>query len=118
MAAIQLGSREKPVRVSCDTAAQYSWIYVKVNYEQQQLIDTLEMQEGDRQLQNFNDRGTNLAWGEVRLRYPSNSRSLAGCYVTLKVKPGPFRYNRGRATLDLYATEAQVIRRPWWTWCI
>ena len=53
MATIQLGSKEKPVRVNCDTANHYRWLYVKVNYEQQQLIDTLEMQEGDRLLQDF-----------------------------------------------------------------
>ena len=119
MAAIQLGSKEKPVRVNCDASNHYRWLYVKVNYEQQQLIDALEMQEGDRLLQDFNiDRGTNLNLGEVRLRFPSNCRSLSGCYVTLTVRPGPFRHKRGRSTLDLYATEVQVIRRPWWTWCI
>ena len=115
--AIVLGSKEKPVRVNYDVTNQHRWIYVKVDYEQQQIIDA-EMQEGDRQIHNFGDRGTNLVWGEVRLRYPSRSRNVGGCYVTLKVKPGPFRYNRGRATLDLYAIEVQVIRRPWWTWCI
>ena len=116
--AVLLGSREKPVRVNCDVTNQRRCLYVKVNSEQQQIIDALEMQEGDRQLQNFGDRGTNLAWGEARLRYPSNSKNLGGCYVTLKAKPGPCRYSRGRATLDLYAVEVQVIRRPWWTWCI
>ena len=116
--AIALGTREKPVRVNCDVTSQHRWIYVEVDYEQHQIIDALEMQEGDRQLHNFGDRGANLAWGEVKLRFPSHSRNIGGCYVTLKVKPGPFRYTRGRATLDLYATEVQVIRRPWWTWCI
>ena len=119
MTTIQLGSKEKPARVNCDVATHYRWLYVKVNYEQQQLIDALEMQEGDRLLQDFNiDRGTNLSCNEVKLRYPSNSRSLAGCYVTLQVKQGPVRHRHGRATLGLYAVDVQVIRRPWWTWCI
>jgi hypothetical protein len=115
---IQLGSKEKPVRVNCDVANHYRWLYVKVNYEQQQLIDALEMQEGDRLLQDFNiDRGANLSLNEVKLRFPSNSRSLSGCYVTLTVKPGPFRHRRGRSTLDLYATDVRVVHRPWWSWC-
>ena len=117
--AIAFGTKEDPVRVNCDVSNQYRFLYVKVDYAQQQLIDELEMQEGDRLLQDFNiDRGTNLSHGEVRLRFPSTSRSLAGCYVTLTIKTGPFRHRRGRATLDLYATEVQVIRRPWWTWCL
>ena len=116
--AIQLGTNEEPVRVNCDVSNHYRWLYVKVNHEQQQLIDALEMWEGDR-LQDFNtDHGTNLCWNEVNLRHPSTSRSLAGCYVTLGIKPGPFQHRRGQATLDLYAVDVQVIRRPWWTWCL
>ena len=99
VATIQLGSKEKPVRVNCGMANHYRWLYVKVNYEQQQLIDALEMQEGDRLLADFNiDRGTNLSLNEVKLRYPSNSRSLAGCYVTLTVKPGPHKRGKRRWT--------------------
>ena len=61
--AIQLGTKEKPVRVNCDVSNHYRWLYVKVDYVQQQLIDALEMQEDDRLLQDFNiDRGTNLSW--------------------------------------------------------
>ena len=48
--AVQLGSKEKPARVNCDVTTYCRWLYGKVNYEQQQLIDALEMQEGDRQL--------------------------------------------------------------------
>ena len=116
--AIQLGTKEEPARVNCDVSDHYRLLYVSVNHEQQQLIDALEMREGER-LQDFNtDHGTNLIWTEVKLRYPSTSRSLAGCYVTLGIKPGPFRHRRGQATLDLYAVDVQVIRRPWWTWCL
>jgi hypothetical protein len=113
---IQLGTKEEPVRVNCDVSDRYRYLYVRVNREQQQLIDALETQEGER-LQDFNDRGTNLLWNEVRLRFPSTSRSLAGCYVTLEIRPGAFRHRRGQTTLDLYAANVQVIRRPWWTWC-
>ena len=117
--AIQLGTKEKPVWVNCDVANHYRWLYVKVDFTQQNLIEVLEMQEADRLLEDFNiTRGTNVSHGEVKLRLPSNSRSLAGCYVTLVVPPGPFRHRRGRSTLDLYATEVQVFRRPWWTWCL
>ena len=117
--AITLGTKENPVRINCDIWSQYRFLYVKVDHAQQQLIDELEMQEGERLLQDFKiDRGTNLIHNEVKLRFPSTTRSLAGCYVTLTIKTGPFRHRRGRATLDLYATEAQVIRRPWWTWCL
>ena len=116
--AVELGTREKPVRVNCDVSSYHRWIYVRLDPEQQQIIDALEMHEGDRQLYSFADRGSNVAWGEVRLRFPNHGRSLQGCYVTAKVNTGPFRYTRGRATLDLFATEVRVVRRPWWTWCI
>ena len=117
--AIQLGAKENPVRANCDTVYRYRWIYVKVDYTQQTLIEALENQEADRLLEDFNiERGTNLGCGECKLRFPSSSRSLAGCYVTLVVRPGAFRHRRGQSTLDLYATEVQVIRRPWWTWCL
>ena len=55
--AIALGTREKPVRVNCDVTNQHRWLYVKVDFEQQQIIDTLEMQEGDRQLHTFGIEG-------------------------------------------------------------
>ena len=114
---MQLGTKEEPVRVNCDVLDKYRYLYVRVNREQQQLIDALEMQENER-LQDFNaDRGTNLMWNEVRLRYPMVSRSLSGCHVTLGIKPGAFRHRRGQATIDLYAVDVQVVRRPWWTWC-
>jgi len=113
---IQLGTKEDPVRVNCDVSDKYRYLYVRVNREQQQLIDALEMQENER-LQDFNERGTNLMWNEVRLRYPMISRSLSGCDVTLGIRPGPFRHRRGQTTVDLYAVDVQVIRRPWWTWC-
>ena len=114
----QLGTKENPVRVTCDVSNNYRWLYVKVDHEQQQLIDALEMREGDR-LQDFNtDHGASLCWSEAKLRYPSTSRSLAGCFATLGIKPSPFRHHRGRATLDLYAVDVQVFRRPWWTWCL
>jgi len=115
---IQLGTKEEPVRVYCDASDRYRWLYVRVNRQQQEIIEALETKEGER-LQGFNiDQGTNLCWNEVKLRYPTVSRSLAGCYVTLGIRPGPFRHKNGRATLDLYAVDVKVVRRPWWTWCI
>jgi hypothetical protein len=83
------------------------------------LIEALESQEAERLQTDIHiRRGTSLGYGECKLRLPSNSRSLAGCYVTLVVRPGAFRHRHGRSTLDLYAADVQVIRRPWWTWCL
>ena len=115
----ELGTREKPVRVTCDLTTNYRYIYVKIDYTQQELIETLENNEYGRLARNlYVEKGTNLAYGEVRLRFSSKSRSLAGCDVTCVVRPGAFRHGRGRSTLDLYATDLKVVQRPWWTWCI
>jgi hypothetical protein len=116
--AIDLGTKEAPVRVNCDVTDHHRWLFVRLNPEQQKIIDALEMREGDRQLYSFADRGSNVNWGEVRLRFPSRGRNLYGCYITAKVNTGAFRYTRGQATLDLWASEVKVVRRPWWTWCI
>ena len=116
---IQLGTKESPVRVNCEVTNNYRWIYVRVDYTQRTLMEALESQETERLLSDvYVTTGTNLGHGECKLRYPSNSRSLAGCYVTLVVRPGAFRHRRGQSTLDLYATDAQVVHRPWWTWCL
>ena len=116
---IELGAQEKPVRVTCDRATNYRHIYVKVDYTQQELIEALENNEYGRLARNLlAERGTNLVYGEVRLRFSSRSRSLAGCDVTCVVRPSAFRHGRGRSTLDLYATDLKVVRRSWWTWCI
>ena len=40
---IALGTKENPVRVNCDVSGQYRFLYFKVDYTQQQLIDELEM---------------------------------------------------------------------------
>ena len=116
---IQLGTKDNPVRVNCDVTNHYRWIYVRVDYTQRTLIEALESQEADRLLSDiYVTKGTNISCGECKLRFPSNARSLAGCYVTLVVRPSAFRHRRGHSTLDLYATDAQVIHRPWWTWCL
>ena len=115
----QLGTPEKPVRVNFDETTKYRWLFVKVDYTQHTLIEALEKQEAERlELDAYTQQGTNLGYGECKLRFPSRARRLAGCYVTLVARPGAFRHRRGRSTLDLYATEVKVIHRPWWSWCL
>ena len=115
---IQLGTPEKPVRVNYDETAKYRWLFVNVDYTQHTLIEALDRQEAERlQTDIYTRQGTSLGYGECKLRLPS-MRRLAGCYVTLVVRPGVFRHRRGRSTLDLYATEVKVIHRPWWSWCL
>ena len=92
---------------------------MNVDYTQQTLIEAMERREADRLQTDIHIRqGTNLGYGECKLRLPSNARRLAGCYVTLVVRPGAFRHRQGRSTLGLYATEVRVVHRPWWSWCM
>ena len=117
MRQIQLGTPEKPVRVNYDETTKYRWLFVKVDYTQHTLIEALEKQEAERLHTDIHIRqGTNLGYGECKLRFPSRARRLAGCYVTLGVRPGAFRHRRGRSTLGLYATEVKVVNRPWRSW--
>ena len=105
------------MRVNCDVTNHYRWLYVRVGYTQRTLIEALESKEADRLLSDiYVTKGTNVSCGEVKLRYPSNAWCLASCYATLVVRPRAFRHRRGHSTLDLYATDVQVVRRPWWTW--
>ena len=107
------------MRATCDVTVRYRWIYVRVDYTQRSLIAALESREMDQMLTSLRiTKGTNLAFGECKLRFPSNMRSLAGCDVTLVVRPGAFRFHRGKSTVELYAAEVKVIRRPWWAWCV
>ena len=116
---IELGTREKPVRVTCDLTTHYRHISVKISPQQHEQIEALESDEHLRLARNlYVERGTNLAYGERKLRFSLRSRRLAGCDVTLIVKPSAFKHGRGRSTLDLYATDLKVVRRPGWTWCV
>ena len=58
---INLGTPEKPVRVTYDLITNYRWIYVKVDYTQHSLIEALESRELDRRSTNLRvTQGTNL----------------------------------------------------------
>ena len=95
---LQLGSKEHPVTVTCNVSTPFRsrYIYVRIDEVQRSQIEALECLELDRLTPpHYTQKGTNVYNGECKLRLPSKAYSLAGCKVTLVVRPGMFRHSRG-----------------------
>ena len=116
---LQLGTREKPVRVTCDTYDRCSerFIYVQVNEAQSEQIKEMEAQEFLK-FRHVADTTSNVQYRECKLRLTSKNYNLIGCRVTLFVRPGTLRLRRGRAVVDLLAEDLVVHRRPLYWWCL
>ena len=116
---LQLGTREKPVRVTCDTydRCHDRYIYVQLDEAQCGQIRDLESQELQKLHQNA-VKDSSIYCRECKLQLTSKSYNLIGCLVTLNVRPGSFRYRRGRTVVDLLAEDVVVVRRPWYWWCL
>ena len=114
---LPLGSKEKPLKVVCDSRAKYYYrfIYVAVDDDQAHLIRDLETRELQRLDPIHNStKASNIHWGECKLRIPRSNFDLTSCHITTTIVPGPFRNRRNRTTVDLFATDIKVVK---WGWC-
>ena len=116
---LELGTTENPLIVTCDvTEGRYRYIYIKVDDAQNAQIDALECVELDRLSPvEHTERGTNVHYGECKLRVVTKYRNLTGRKVICMVQPSAIRRVKGRYCVDLCATTVRVVGRVY-CWCI
>lgn len=113
---LTLGTKEKPLKVVCDSRARYYYRFIYVALDEDQCHQIRELERGELQRLDPIHNGTkesNVHWGECKLRVPRSHYDLTGCRATLNVVPGPFRHRKGRTVVDLFATEVKVVSWGW-----
>ena len=117
---LEIGTEEQPAIVTCDvTEGRCRYIYVKVpDSSQLSALEELEYMELSRLSPIVNaSMGSNVHWGECRLRILAKSRDLTGRKVICKIRPGAIKHIRGKYRVDLYATSIEVVGRVF-CWCL
>ena len=116
---LEVGTEEQPTIVTCDvTEGRCRYIYLKVpDTSQLSALEELECTELSRLAPIANaSMGSNIHWGECRLRILTISRDLMGRKVICRVRPGAIKHIRGKYRVDLHAASVEVVGRVY-CWC-